>query len=61
MAKREKNDRPLSFKQLKRRKPKPPKASPPELMNINLGSITLPDCNAPKVIREWRKFLPACC
>ena len=53
MAKREKNDRPLSFKQLKRRKPKPPKASPPELMNINLGSITLPDCNAPKVIREW--------
>jgi V8-like Glu-specific endopeptidase len=53
MAKRKKNDGPLSFKQLKRLKPKPPKASPPELMNINLGSITLPERNVPKVVRDW--------
>lgn len=53
MAKPEKNDRPLSFEQLKKLEPKPPQKSPPELMNINLGSITLPDRNIPKVRRDW--------
>lgn len=53
MAKSEKNNHPLSFKQLKKLKPLSPKASPPELMNINLGSYTLPNRSAPKVIRDW--------
>ncbi len=34
-------------------KPRPPKAFPPELMNVNLGTFTLPDGTAPKVIRDW--------
>jgi V8-like Glu-specific endopeptidase len=54
MAKSEKKDRPLSFKQLKQLKPNPPKAFPPEIININLGFVSLPTDNFPEVILDWR-------
>jgi V8-like Glu-specific endopeptidase len=53
MAKQEKNDHPLSFKELQQLKPKLPKTTPPDRMFVNLNSITLPGNKAPKVIKDW--------
>lgn len=49
---RNKKDSPLTFKQLKKLKPKSPKGSPPELINVNLGSISLPNSNVLRVVRD---------
>jgi len=55
MAESKKNDRPLSFEQLKKLKPIQPKTSPPEMMSVNMASVTIPGNSRLKIIRDWRE------
>jgi V8-like Glu-specific endopeptidase len=50
-----KDDRPIGFAELKRLKPTEPKESPPDVMNINLGTLSCPNRNAVKLSRDWSR------